>query len=120
MPADRPLDSVDLSRRAHGRGSELPRNELFYYWDSELRAVRKGKYKRHFITSGAYGEGQPRTEHDPPLLFDLSVDPGERFNIAADHPEVVADLMQTAKAHRDAMVPGRPLFDELLPKPIAR
>lgn len=116
LPADRLLDSVDLSHVLRGTGP-APRNELFYYWDSELRAVRKGKYKAHFVTSGAYGEGQPRTEHNPPLLFDLSVDPGERFNIAAGHPEVVADLMQTAKAHREAIVAGPPLFDELLPKP---
>ena len=116
LPADRLLDGVDLGPALRGAGPGI-RNELFYYWDSELRAVRKGKYKAHFVTSGAYGEGQPRTEHNPPLLFDLSVDPGERFNIAADHPDVVADLIQTAQAHRSAIVATRPLFDELLPKP---
>ena len=116
LPADRRLDSVDLSPALRGTGP-VSRNELFYYWDSELRAIRKGKYKLHFVTSGAYGEGQPRTEHNPPLLFDLSVDPGERVNIAANHPDIVGDLMQAAKAHRDAIVAGRPLFDELLPKP---
>ena len=84
-------------------------------WDSELRAVRKGRYKAHFITSGAYGEGQPRTEHNPPLLFDLSVDPGERFSIAADHPDVVADLAATAEAHRRTIGATKPLFDQLLP-----
>ena len=114
LPADRLLDSVDLGPALRGAGPGT-RNELFYYWDSELRAVRKGKYKAHFVTSGAYGEGQPRTEHNPPLLFDLSIDSGERFNIAADHPDVVADLVQTARAHRSAVVPTRPLFDELLP-----
>jgi arylsulfatase A len=116
LPADRVLDSVDLTSALRGTSTVL-RNELFYYWDSELRAIRKRNYKLHFVTSGAYGDGQARTEHNPPLLFDLAVDPGERFNIAADHPDVVADLIRTAKAHRDAMVPGRPLFDELLPMP---
>ena len=116
LPADRLLDGVDLGPLLRGAGPGI-RNELFYYWDSELRAVRKGKYKAHFVTSGAYGEGQPRTEHNPPLLFDLSIDPGERFNIAADHPDVVADLIRTAEAHRSAIVATRPLFDELLPKP---
>jgi arylsulfatase A-like enzyme len=116
LPADRLLDSVDLSPALRGADPGI-RNELFYYWDSELRAVRKGNYKAHFVTSGAYGEGQPRTEHNPPLLFDLSIDPGERFNIAAGHPDVVADLIQTAQAHRSAVAATRPLFDELLPKP---
>jgi arylsulfatase len=88
---------------------------IFYYWDSELRAIRKGKYKAHFITSGAYGLGEPRTEHTPPLLFDLAADPGERFDIAAAHPDVVADLIREADAHRRMIAPARPLFDELLP-----
>ena len=116
VPADRRMDSIDLSAALIG-SAPSPRHELFYYWDSELRAVRKGNYKAHFITSGAYDDPEPRTVHDPPLLFDLAVDPGERFNIAALHPEVVADLIKLASAHRDTVVATRPLFDELLPKP---
>jgi uncharacterized sulfatase len=112
-PSDRTLDGVDLSPALRGTGPS-PRNELFYYWDSELRAVRKGKYKAHFITSGAYGEGEPRATHAPPLLYDLAIDPGERFNIAADHPDVVADLLKTADAHRRTVEPTKPLFDALI------
>jgi arylsulfatase A-like enzyme len=113
---DRPTDGVDLSPTLKGAGPSL-RDELFYYWDSELRAVRKGKYKAHFITSGAYDSAEARTVHDPPILFDLSVDPGERFNIAAAHPEIVADLLRLANAHRETVVASKPLFDALLPKP---
>ncbi len=115
VPADRPIDSIDLTAALKGTGPS-PRNELFYYWDSELRAVRKGKYKVHFITSGAYDDPEPRTVHDPPLLFDLSADPAERFNIAAQHPDVVADLAKTASAHRNTVTIAAPLFDVLLPK----
>ena len=113
VPSDRPIDGVDLTPRLTG-GGPSPRQLLFYYWDNELRAVRKGAYKAHFITSGAYGEGEPRTEHRPPLLFNLADDPGERRDVAAAHPDVVADLIREADAHRKALVPGRPLFDELL------
>ena len=116
IPRDRPIDSVDLSAALRGAGPSA-RTELFYYWDNELRAVRKGNYKAHFITSGAYDDPEPRTVHNPPLLFDLSVDPGERFNVAAEHPEVVADLVKTANAHRAAVAVTRPLFDQLLPNP---
>ena len=114
VPSGRELDGVDLSPALKGTGPS-PRNEVFYYWDNELRAVRKGRHKAHFITSGAYGEGGPRTEHPSPLLFDLATDPGERINVADTHPDVVADLVKTADAHRRAVVPGKPLFDELLP-----
>jgi arylsulfatase A len=85
--------------------------------DNELRAVRRGPYKAHFITSGAYGDGEPRREHNPPLLFNLAEDPGERHEIGAHHPDVVADLAREAEAHRREMVAGQPLFDELLPRP---
>jgi arylsulfatase A len=114
VPADRVIDGVDLGAALRGTGPS-PRHMLFYYWDNELRAIRKGQYKAHFITSDAYGAGEPRTEHNPPLLFDLSVDAGERYDVAAQHPDVVADLVREAAAHRRAMVAGRPLFDALLP-----
>ena len=88
LPSDRTLDSVDLTPAL--KGGVSPREELFFYWDSELRAVRKGRFKAHFITSGAYDDPEPRVVHDPPLLFDLSVDPGERYDIAS-----LVKLLQT-------------------------
>jgi arylsulfatase A-like enzyme len=114
VPGDRAIDGVDLRTALTGSG-RTPDRIQFYYWDNELRAIRKGPYKAHFITSGAYGQGEPRREHDPPLLFNLADDPAERRNVAAIHPDVVADLIREAAEHRRKMVPGRPLFDELLP-----
>jgi arylsulfatase A-like enzyme len=119
VPSDRTLDSIDLSPALRGTGPS-PRNELFYYWDSELRAVRKGRYKAHFVTSGAYVDAELRTAHDPPLLFDLSVDPGERSNIAADHPEVVSDLVKMATSHASGLTESKPLFDALTASPQGR
>ena len=112
-PRDRVIDGVDLRPPLVGSGPS-PRRLLFYYWDNELRAVRKDAYKAHFITSGAYGEGEQRREHNPPLLFNLAEDPGERHDIASTHPDLVAALVREADAHRRGMVAGRPLFDELL------
>lgn len=112
LPTDRITDSIDLSPALKGTGPS-PRHGLFYYWDSELRAVRKGKYKTHFITSGSYGEGGSRSTHNPPLLFDLAADPAERYNVAAAHPDVVADLVKMADAHRLSIAAAKPLFDEL-------
>jgi arylsulfatase A-like enzyme/CubicO group peptidase (beta-lactamase class C family) len=114
LPKDRTLDSIDLTSTLRN-ASPSPRQALFYYWDSELRAMRNGKYKAHFITSGAYGEGQPRTNHTPPLLFDLSTDPGERVDVAANHPDIVGDLIKMADVHRRGVSAVKPLFDEVLP-----
>jgi arylsulfatase A-like enzyme len=110
IPQDRVIDGVDLRPAINGTGPVPPR-VLFYYWDNELRAVRKGPYKAHFITSGSYGEGGDRAEHNPPLLFNLNEDPGERFDISARHAEVVADLKKEAEDHRRGLKPGPPLFD---------
>jgi arylsulfatase len=118
LPSDRTLDSVDLTPALKGGAS--PREDLFYYWDSELRAVRKGRFKAHFITSGAYDDPEPRVIHDPPLLFDLSVDPGERYNIASDHPDVLADLVRLANTHRKSAAIANPLLDELVESPSQR
>ena len=113
-PNDRVMDGVDLRPALTGSGP-LPPRTLFYYWDDELRAVRRGPYKAHFITSGSYGDGGSRSEHSPPLLFNLAEDPGEHHNIAKAHPDIVAELIRETEAHRKQMVAGRPLFDELLP-----
>jgi arylsulfatase A-like enzyme len=114
LPADRVIDGVSLRARLAGTGASL-RRLLFYYWDNELRAVRKGAYKAHLITSGAYGEGGERQVHNPPLLFNLADDPGEQRDIASRHPEVVADLLREVEGHRRNLVIGPPLFDALLP-----
>jgi arylsulfatase A-like enzyme len=116
LPADRLLDGVSLRAPLTGSGRS-PRQEVFYYWNDELRAIRHGRYKAHFVTSGAYGDGEPRTTHTPPLLFDLTEDPGERFNIAASHPSIVADLEREAAVHKKTVVPVKGLFDALLPPP---
>jgi arylsulfatase A len=112
-PGDRPIDGVDLGAVLTG-GGHAPARTLFYYWDSELRAVRKGPWKAHFITSGAYGDGEARAEHNPPLLFNVADDPGERYNVAASHADVISDLQREVAAHRKTLTATRPLFDELL------
>jgi len=114
VPADRVIDGVDLRAPLTGSGPGAARI-LYYYWDNELRAIRKGPYKAHFITSGAYDDGEARVVHTPPLLFNLADDPGERHDVADRHPEIVADLVREADAHRRSMVAGPPLFDALLP-----
>jgi arylsulfatase A len=102
LPEGRAIDGLDLSPVLLG-GAPSPRALVHYYRDDELYAVRKGAYKAHFLTRGAYGVGPGRTVHDPPLLFHLGADPGERHDIAAAHPDVVADLRREADAHLAAV-----------------
>jgi arylsulfatase len=82
------------------------RTLMIYYNGDEVYAIRKGPYKAHFTTFAGYSK-EPPVKHDPPLLFHLPNDPGERFEIAADHPEVLADLKQELAKYHATLVPGK-------------
>jgi arylsulfatase A len=99
-PEDRTLDGYDISAALLGGAS--PRREMFYYRAYELMAVRLGPWKAHFQTQTGYG--QPQAErHDPPLLFNLEVDPGERFNVADRSPEALKEIAALVEKHRAGM-----------------
>jgi arylsulfatase A len=82
-----------------------PRTSFFYYRGTQLYAARVGPHKAHFVTRSGYGSDQP-LRHDPPELYHLDEDPGERFNIAARHADVLAAIQAEVSRHRQAMIPG--------------
>lgn len=104
MPDDRKYDGYDLSPVLFGEG-ESPRNEMIYYRSDEIYAARKGPYKAHFITEGVFGRGPDKKRHDPPKLYNLNVDPAERFNIADQHPEVIKEIKQMVEEHKNSIKP---------------
>jgi hypothetical protein len=110
VPTDRPIDGVDISPVLFGTGT-TPRDTMAYYRMGELFAFRQGAYKVHFVTEGRYGLPPARTDHDPPLLFDLSVDPGERYDISAEQPATVTALVAAAERYQANMTMAEPLFD---------
>jgi arylsulfatase A-like enzyme len=113
VPDDRVIDGLDLAPLLSGAGAG-PRQTMFYYRGTQLYAVRKGPFKAHLITRSGYGPDKA-TPHDPPLLFHLGRDPSERFDVARDHPDVIADIQKEIAAHRAAMKPGENQLDKLLP-----
>ncbi|MBN2476250.1 MAG: sulfatase [Pirellulales bacterium] len=112
LPDDRVIDGLDVSPVLLGTGKS-PRQTMFFYRGTRLYAVRHGQYKAHFITRSAYGSDKAQ-EHDPPLLFHLGHDPSERFNVASEHPQVVAEIRTIAGDHQKAMVPGEPQLQKKL------
>ena len=111
LPADRPIDGVSLLPVLLNTGP-TERNLFFYYRDTKLFAVRKGPYKAHYVTQTGYGPAKPEV-HNPPLLFDLEQDPAERFDISADHPNVIADIAKEVERHQANMVPGKDQLAEV-------
>lgn len=109
--ADPALDGLDLSLVLRDPKAASPRTIVPYYRQGELRALRKGRWKIHRVTEGAYSMPPPRTDHDPPLLYDLSSDPGETKNVAARHPEVVVELEREMDRLEASIVPAEPIMD---------
>jgi arylsulfatase A-like enzyme len=96
------LDGRDLSPVLL-RQQALPPRPFIYYRGEKLMAVRLREWKLHYETQAGYGEPAPK-RHEPPILFNLGIDPGERFDVAAKHPDIVAELQAAAAAHRTAMI----------------
>jgi len=101
LPNDRIYDGYDLSPILTGTG-ESPRDVVYYYRGTEVYAIRKGAYKAHFITQGEYGEPE-KTVHEPPLLFNLEVDPSEKVNIAEMHPDVLSEMRKILEDHQSTL-----------------
>ncbi len=106
IPDDRIVDGVDLSGTLLNRETS-PRNDMFYYRGTELFAVRSGDFKAHFITQGVYGQFGEREVHEPPILYNISQDPSEQFDIAAEHPEIIQQINEMVKVHQAKMVMGK-------------
>lgn len=112
LPRDRVIDGIDLTEVLHGESSHLKRNFLYYQHDC-LRAVRAGRWKL-MLPHTEPMEGSIAVRWRPhiskkdairinaPRLYDLEADIGEREDVAALHPEVVAALTELAReARRD-------------------
>ena len=104
-PDDRLLDGYDISPVLMENG-ENPREEMIYYRGTRVFAIRKGSFKAHFITQPEYGRNRNvLTPHDPPLLYNLDVDPGEQYNVADEYPEVVEEMKALKEAHEETVEP---------------
>ncbi len=82
-PPDYRADGIDILPIIRGQVPEVERR-LFWRWTTpnrQQRAVRHGQWK--LLVDGTHL-----------LLFDLRVDPGERTDIAALRPELVATLQR--------------------------
>jgi len=102
-PTDRTLDSYDLSPALRGTGPS-PRSEFFYWTRAKLHAVRVGPFKLHVHQRHPLNYGQSR-DLETPELYHVEHDVSEQFDIAAQHPEIVAQLLQRLETHQTSIVP---------------
>ena len=111
--SDRVIDGVSIKQTLLNHKSS-ERNEIIFYREREIYAVRYGDYKAHFIIKGAYNYPEGSNEKivlEDPLLYNLNVDPSEKFNIANKFPEKVKEIKKIAQDHLKSFEPPKSLLD---------
>jgi arylsulfatase len=106
------IDGVDISQLMFGNETANPREYfLYYYQRNSLEAVRNDRFKlvlphlgrsyAGFLPGNDGQAGQVNERHQENLaLYDLRRDPGERYDVQSQYPEVMAELMKVVEAAR--------------------
>lgn len=112
LPSDRIIDGRNISDLITGRDTAGPHDALFFFHDKVIDGVRAGPWKYYRYVNryywpvpfdepstltgkraAAYTYTDPKTGQtiqlvtDFPMLYDLRIDPGESYNVAARHPD---------------------------------
>lgn len=111
----RKIDGVSILPLIKGDETANPRKEFVYYFNrNDLEAVTDGMFKlvfpHKYTTYGAYvpgNDGMPGNLTNLELkkceLYDLRRDPGERYDVLSQYPEIAARLMQAAEKKRQEL-----------------
>lgn len=111
LPA-RKIDGINFLSLLKGEEKANPRDHLFYYiHKNSLEAVRQGPWKlvlpHHYpsFVGGVPGKdawpGKARPDSTGLALYDLRRDPGERYDVKEQNPEVVERLQQLLEQARE-------------------
>ncbi len=109
----KPLDGTNISELLTGGQEPHRRDPILYFSGMEggfnLQCARQGKWKLRIAqyTKDPYVLGTAAGENlllAKPELYDLNEDPGENYDIATNHPDIVAQMVQQI----DTMIPTFP------------
>ena len=96
---DRPLDGQDLSPLLLGTAQDWPDRMIFSHWNGKV-SVRTQQYR--LDERGA--------------LFDMVTDPGQQTDVASQHSDVAAKLVQAVEACAENSFPVHPSLRKRLAK----
>ncbi|TAN13944.1 MAG: hypothetical protein EPN37_12570 [Chitinophagaceae bacterium] len=123
LPKDRQIDGCNILPWLKGEESN-PDKEMYYFKQDTLQAVREGDWKLRYarnervdngndILTKRYGKDANVDFNGPDAeltvqLYNLKIDPSEKYNVAGENPEIAARLMNKlekfaveVKAHLD-------------------
>lgn len=115
VPQDRIYDGFDISSVFKGE-PESPRESMFYYHGDHLFAVRKGDFKLYLYKNNPMGYPEKLEVLEKPTLYNLSVDPSERFDLAEKNPEVIEAINKLIKEHQSQMIFGETQLEKVIGK----
>jgi arylsulfatase A len=98
VPAEPVIDGRDLAPLLFGKSKQSPRDAHYFFKGYTLEAVRQGSWK---LAIAPQIETMGRNHSDDakgpePRLYNLDEEIGERTNVAAQNPEIVAKLTALA------------------------
>src|SRR5690606_32200729 len=103
LPKDLVLDGKDISAVLLD-GAPSPHEALVLFDNEKVAAIRTDRWK--FVARSYYrGYDLPLARLGANMLFDLRTDPGENYNVASLHPEVVKDMRARFERSRAALEP---------------
>ena len=88
------IDGYDLAALWSGLTGQSPRREFLYHRGAQVQGIRVGPWKLRTV--------------DGDELFQLDLDPAERFNVAADEPEIVAELRTRIERYQQQVAAEQP------------
>ncbi len=96
VPPSPVIDGRDITPILLGQSKESAREAHYYFSGYDLQAVRQGRWKLA-LSPQPDGLGKQAEKTQAGLrLYDLDAEIGERTDVAAQHPEVVAKLKALA------------------------
>ena len=111
VPTDRIIDGRDFTPLLLGKTQESQREAHYYYHGYKLEAVRVGPWKMAIAgqTNGMGKNGEPvPASLEKPRLYNLDSDIGEKTDVAAEHPDVIARLKPLAIKMAGELGDGKP------------
>ena len=105
-PKPHDLDGVSLLPLLRDPRARITRED--FYWETgHEAAIRRGKWKLLITRRAPYPKIQITDTPTGTQLFDLEKDPGERRDVAAEHPVLVAELAAAIQSWKpDASSPS--------------
>ena len=83
--------------------------DFFFPMDSVSGCILDMDFQERFIVT-AYGEFGERQEHDKPMLYNLSHDAAEKFDIAKEHSEILSQIWELVATHKSKLITGEDML----------